>query len=151
MISNSISPESRCCHLTCRCLSPIPILKAPPPSGEPLIPGMTRGLRDGFQYGCMAFSGADFQEDCGFHFLWRHRLQHHKDHFFGNGNICHPELQTEFKDPVSLRFKNNSMRLTGGMRLNLGPIYLNGDYTLQEYSTVSVGIGAIVRIFRLSL
>ena len=61
------------------------------------------------------------------------------------GTYVIPELQTEFKDPVSLSFKNNSMRLTGGMRLNLGPIYLNGDYTLQEYSTVSVGIGATVR------
>ena len=49
------------------------------------------------------------------------------------------------KDPVSLRFKNKSMRLSGGMRLNLGPIYLNGEYTLQEYGTVSFGLGVTVR------
>ena len=54
-------------------------------------------------------------------------------------------LPIVLKDPVSLDFKNNSMRLTAGVRLNLGPIYLNGDYTLQEYSTVSVGLGATVR------
>ena len=54
-------------------------------------------------------------------------------------------FQQEFKDPVSLSFKNNSMRLTGGMRLGLGPIYLSGDYTLQQYSTVSIGLGVTIR------
>jgi hypothetical protein len=53
--------------------------------------------------------------------------------------------QGTFKDPVSLRFKNNSMRVSAGMRMNFGPIYLNGEYTLQEYSTVSVGLGVTVR------
>jgi hypothetical protein len=61
------------------------------------------------------------------------------------GSYVIPELQSVLKDPVSLDFKNKSMRLTAGVRLNLGPIYLNGDYTLQEYSTVSVGLGATVR------
>lgn len=50
-----------------------------------------------------------------------------------------------FKDPVSLSFKNKSMRISAGMRLNLGPIYINGEYTLQEYSTVSVGLGVTIR------
>jgi hypothetical protein len=50
-----------------------------------------------------------------------------------------------FRDPVSMAFKNNSARLTAGMRLKLGVIYLNGDYTLQEYSTVSVGLGFAFR------
>lgn len=50
-----------------------------------------------------------------------------------------------FTDPVSMSFKNKSFRLTGGVRLNLGPIYLKGDYTLQEYSTLSIGLGATVR------
>jgi hypothetical protein len=53
--------------------------------------------------------------------------------------------QGTFKDPVSLRFKNNSMRVSAGIRMNFGPIYLNGEYTLQEYSTVSVGLGVTVR------
>ena len=61
------------------------------------------------------------------------------------GSYVIPGYQQPFKDPVSLSFKNSSFRLTGGMRLNLGPIYLNGDYTLQEYSTVSVGLGVTVK------
>lgn len=61
------------------------------------------------------------------------------------GTYIIPETQQELKDPVSLLFKNNSARLNGGMRLSLGPIYLSGEYTLQKYNTVSVGIGATVR------
>ncbi len=49
------------------------------------------------------------------------------------------------KDPVSLGFKNKSMRVNAGMRLNLGPIYLSGEYVLQEYSMVSAGFGVTVR------
>jgi hypothetical protein len=61
------------------------------------------------------------------------------------GSYIVPGFQAPFTDPVSMSFKNNSMRVTAGMRFNLGPVYLNGDYTLQEYSTVSVGLGATVR------
>ncbi len=61
------------------------------------------------------------------------------------GTYVIPELQQSFTDPVSLSFKNNSMRVNAGMRLNFGPIYLSGEYILQEYSTVSVGLGATVR------
>jgi len=50
-----------------------------------------------------------------------------------------------YNDPVALQFKNSSLRLTGGFRLNLGPIYLNTDYTVQQYGTLSVGVGATVR------
>jgi hypothetical protein len=50
-----------------------------------------------------------------------------------------------FTDPVSLQFKNNSLRVTAGVRLKLGPIYLNGDYSIQEYNTLSVGLGVAVR------
>jgi hypothetical protein len=49
------------------------------------------------------------------------------------------------KDPVSLTFKNNSFRLTGGLRIQLGPFYLNGDYSFQEYNTASVGLGFTFR------
>lgn len=48
-------------------------------------------------------------------------------------------------DPVAIDFKNNSMRLTVGMRLKFGPFYLNGDYTFQKYNTVSFGLGFSVR------
>jgi hypothetical protein len=61
------------------------------------------------------------------------------------GTYVIPEIGEELVDPVSLRFQNESMRLTAGMRFNFGPIYLSGDYTLQEYSTVSVGLGVTVR------
>jgi hypothetical protein len=54
-------------------------------------------------------------------------------------------LPAPLVDPVSLSFKNSSMRVTAGIRLNLGPVYLNGDYTLQEYSTVGVGLGVTIR------
>ncbi len=48
-------------------------------------------------------------------------------------------------DPVTIDFKNNSMRLTLGMRLKLGPVFFNGDYTFQKYNTLSVGFGFAVR------
>jgi len=57
---------------------------------------------------------------------------------FNDGSII-------LSDPVNLDFKNNSMRLTGGMRLKMAIFYLSADYTLQEYSTVSVGFGVTVK------
>lgn len=48
-------------------------------------------------------------------------------------------------DPVSMTIKNKSMRLTAGMRLKLGPIYFVGDYTLQKYKMINVGIGFSIR------
>jgi hypothetical protein len=48
-------------------------------------------------------------------------------------------------DPVSIDFKNNSMRFTAGMRLKLGPVYFSGDYTLQKYNMLTVGFGFAVR------
>jgi hypothetical protein len=49
------------------------------------------------------------------------------------------------KDPVSLSFKNKSLKVTAGVRFKFGPIYLNGDYSIQEYNTLSVGLGVAVR------
>ncbi len=49
------------------------------------------------------------------------------------------------KDPISLGFKNNSLKVTAGIRFKFGPIYLNGDYSIQEYNTLSVGLGVAVR------
>lgn len=48
-------------------------------------------------------------------------------------------------DPVTIDFKNNSVRLTLGMRLQFGPVFFNGDYTFQKYNTLSVGFGFTVR------
>ncbi len=61
------------------------------------------------------------------------------------GSYVVPGYPVAFKDPVSLTFKNKSPRISAGIRMNLGPVYLNGEYTLQEYSTVSVGFGVTVR------
>jgi len=66
-------------------------------------------------------------------------------HVTGSYIVVPGAPQGTFKDPVSLRFKNESMRLSLGMRMNLGPIYLSGEYILQEYNTVSVGLGVTVR------
>jgi len=48
---------------------------------------------------------------------------------------------TTLVDPISLNATANGPRLTGGLRLRLGPININGDYTVQKYPTMSLGIG----------
>jgi hypothetical protein len=63
----------------------------------------------------------------------------------GSYQVTYQGTTVTYNNPVALQFKNNSLRLTGGFRLNLGPVYLNTDYTVQEYGTLSVGIGATVR------
>lgn len=44
-------------------------------------------------------------------------------------------------DPLSLSFRDNSMRVTAGARLQIGHFCIFGDYTLQQRSAVTVGIG----------
>ncbi len=56
-----------------------------------------------------------------------------------------PGFPVAFKDPVSLLFKNKSARINAGIRLKLGPVYLSGEYTLQEYNMVSAGLGVTIR------
>jgi len=48
-------------------------------------------------------------------------------------------------NPFSSSYSNNSMKLTVGMRLKLGPIYFNGDYTVQKYNALTIGMGVSVR------
>jgi len=48
-------------------------------------------------------------------------------------------------NPVSINVSNSSLKLTVGMRLKFGPLYLNGDYTLQKYNALSVGLGLSFR------
>lgn len=43
-------------------------------------------------------------------------------------------------DPVSVDFKANGVRATIGTRLNMGFFKLFGDYTIQEYNTITAGI-----------
>ena len=51
----------------------------------------------------------------------------------------------QIKDPAKIKFNNNGLKVTGGMRLKFGPIYLVGDYTLQKYNSFAVGLGASIR------
>ena len=48
-------------------------------------------------------------------------------------------------DPFSTSYSNNSVKFTTGMRLKLGPVYFNGDYTVQKYNSITVGLGASIR------
>ena len=48
-------------------------------------------------------------------------------------------------DPISLSYKNEGFRLNVGMRILLGVFYIYGDYTLQEYNTVTAGFGFSVK------
>jgi hypothetical protein len=49
------------------------------------------------------------------------------------------------KIPVNINFDNKGVKATVGMRFKLGPIYLNGDYTLQKYNALTIGLGVSVR------
>lgn len=51
----------------------------------------------------------------------------------------------DLKDPVDIKFKNSSPRLTAGIRLKFGPLYFVGDYTVQKYNALTVGMGFAVR------
>jgi hypothetical protein len=51
----------------------------------------------------------------------------------------------QISDPVSQEFSNNSPRFTAGVRFKLGPVYLNGDYTIQKFNNLSVGLGFTIR------
>lgn len=58
------------------------------------------------------------------------------------GSYVVPELgAVALVDPFNETFKNSSVRVTAGMRLKFGPIYIYGDYTLQQFSAVSAGLG----------
>jgi hypothetical protein len=48
-------------------------------------------------------------------------------------------------DPVNLDFSTSGFRATGGLRLKLAVFTLHGDYTLSEYSALTVGFGINVR------
>ena len=58
-----------------------------------------------------------------------------------------PSLKQTFSvtDPIDLTYEENSFRVTGGLRFKFGPVTLHGDYTWQEYSIVSAGVGISVR------
>lgn len=54
-------------------------------------------------------------------------------------------VEATMTNPYSATFKNNSMRMDVGMRFNILAFYLYGNYSLQEYSAVTVGLGFTFR------
>jgi hypothetical protein len=63
------------------------------------------------------------------------------------GNFIVPAGAASFalKDPLALSLSNSSAKLTAGLRLKFGPVYLSGDYTLQKYDALTLGFGFAVR------
>ncbi|MCX7636773.1 MAG: hypothetical protein N2044_02895 [Cyclobacteriaceae bacterium] len=51
----------------------------------------------------------------------------------------------ELNNPYSAKFKNNSMRLDVGMRINLMAFYLYGNYSIQEFQAFTFGLGFTFR------
>jgi hypothetical protein len=46
--------------------------------------------------------------------------------------------------PVSLSYEAVGPLASLGARIKLGPIFINGDYTFQEFNTITVGLGASI-------
>lgn len=51
----------------------------------------------------------------------------------------------DIKDPIDIKAESNGFRTTVGMRLKLAVLTFHGDYTLQKYNTLTVGVGIAVR------
>lgn len=62
--------------------------------------------------------------------------------FDGNGSYNSNETLT---DPMALKFDINGFKTTAGVRLNLGPVRLFADYTLQKYPAIATGISMSIR------
>lgn len=52
---------------------------------------------------------------------------------------------TTFTDPINLSFKNNGLRTNIGVRFKLLFLTLTGEYAIQEYNTLTAGIGVSIR------
>ncbi len=63
----------------------------------------------------------------------------------GTFNIGNTAVPVNITDPASIKFNNRSPKLTAGIRLKFGPIYLVGDYTIQRYNSLAIGLGVSVR------
>lgn len=48
-------------------------------------------------------------------------------------------------DPVNIKFSNSGFGGTLGFRLKIAALTINGEYTLQEYQTLSFGLGVSIR------
>ncbi len=63
----------------------------------------------------------------------------------GTFNIQTATVPFTITNPLAMETSSNGGRITGGLRLKFGPIYLSGDYTLQKYDVLTVGFGVSVR------
>ncbi|OEK05425.1 DUF6588 family protein [Roseivirga misakiensis] len=52
---------------------------------------------------------------------------------------------TTFVDPVQLQYKDNGIRTNVGVRVKLLFLTLTGEYALQEYNTLTAGVGISIR------
>jgi len=48
-------------------------------------------------------------------------------------------------DPINFNFKNNGVRTNVGLRIKLLFLTLTGEYALQEYNTLTAGVGISIR------
>ena len=60
-------------------------------------------------------------------------------------DATNPLLSVSVTDPVDQTFPLSGFRATVGIRLKLAVFTFHGDYTLQEYSTITAGFGISVR------
>lgn len=63
------------------------------------------------------------------------------------GSFLIPATPNSFsiKDPLAINISNTGIKGTFGLRLKLGPVTLNGDYTLQAYNALTLGLGVSIR------
>jgi len=60
-------------------------------------------------------------------------------------NTLLPNTEKTLIDPINLDYNNAGFRTTLGARLSLGFFKIYGDYTLQEYNTLSLGVAFSLR------
>lgn len=87
-------------------------------------------------YGSLGFNKADLDMDL----KGSYELE-----FDQLGNNSGEQISSQIEDPLSLNFKASGMRATLGTRLNLGFFKIFGDYTIQEYNTITAGIALSFR------
>ncbi len=62
--------------------------------------------------------------------------------FNDNGSIENDEIIT---DPIQLDFAITGVKTSIGARINLGPVKIFGDYTLQKYPSLTAGLALSIR------
>ena len=63
---------------------------------------------------------------------------------FDDNGIIDP-IDEEVIDPVQIDFAVSGFKTTIGARFNIGPVKIFGDYSIQDYSSINVGIAFSLR------